>query len=441
MFSSNKLRLLSRFYLHPSSTDENRLPYWHYYGNRLLRKELKPYQERYKLHISIHPDQFHAVAPLIHRRLNKAVQKNLITLYKVYDLVSERLRTTHDNQALRQCHNPFVIYLNDAAEKNNLRGIAELCNDIEAILNQATPGSYRTACDLPLTPHIVFRQAYLNADTTKTNYIRAEDAAAHQLANEGAHSTHYQWLLRFINDTNQIISSVVNDILSAKTARKRAAAIERWIAHMKHCFDQNELHTCFAINTALNHDYLQQLTLTQYNVSKNAEKILFEITEKRKKPFQILKHTTDMLAKDQQPDSVQSLESANSIHTSIFKPNTYRQTLDREKNHFMEHIHNFREEHYILSKFLITTLVAAAFSYLYTYFSAPKSKFITMTPTNPKQTSPALMSTATTNQRLNITPTYTELHDDDDTDTNERDFEYETFDTPFITPTPLRLRQ
>lgn len=81
-----------------------------------------------------------------------------------------------DPNALRQLNNPFVVYLNDDQANNPeyLSEVTQLCKEIENVLSQCKPGVHRSISDLPLTPHIVFRQAILDGDVNPVKG-RAED--------------------------------------------------------------------------------------------------------------------------------------------------------------------------------------------------------------------------------------------------------------------------
>jgi len=65
-------------------------------------------------------------------------------------------------------------------DENHLKQLAELFQKIEALLvnNKINPGNvdYLSKADFPLSPYVIFRQAYFNsADKSVENYIQAED--------------------------------------------------------------------------------------------------------------------------------------------------------------------------------------------------------------------------------------------------------------------------
>lgn len=169
-------------------------PTWYSYS----RSTKQPYN-RYKLHVCIPSDAFSKVQEEIHHILHMALKNHWIAQYKTLDvkLACQENPSTTDQETLRAIHNPFVIYLNDTYDRDNFYNIARMCFDIEDILLNVTPEkvSFHAPCDLPLTEHLIFRQAFLNADTTKTHYIKALDPKyMDQLAREGRESMHYKEL-------------------------------------------------------------------------------------------------------------------------------------------------------------------------------------------------------------------------------------------------------
>ncbi len=164
---------------------------------------------KYKIHISILPDDLDKVQDQIHDILHLAIQRGLIYCYKNYNIQSvlklfeEKIfRESSRPSAEREMHYPFVIYLNDVCSDQYLLDIAGLCEAIEKVLVGIKPGeiSKRAACDLPLTPHIVFRQAYADGAGKKhKDYVPSYDTERNKLLIEQCkQSKPYQTLLQLL---------------------------------------------------------------------------------------------------------------------------------------------------------------------------------------------------------------------------------------------------
>lgn len=149
--------------------------FWHYFENKARRREL---HDRYKFHVSLDPKEFADVEDQVHTILNRAIKKGTIITYKTCDVMRHHRQHKEetDPNALRQLNNPFVVYLNDDQANNPeyLSEVTQLCKEIENVLTHCTPGVHRSISDLPLTPHIVFRQAILDGDVNPVKG-RAED--------------------------------------------------------------------------------------------------------------------------------------------------------------------------------------------------------------------------------------------------------------------------
>ncbi len=166
---------------------------WQFGG---FRVDVLPH--KYKLHICIHPDELEQVQDEVLQLLEDSMHR-LKILYKTYNIesVSSKRSKLNDNHK-RQMHSPIVIYLNNYPDENYMAEVAQLCEKIETVLAKIKSGTkkYRAECDLPLTPHIIFRQAYRNATALiKENYIEAlDDKHALQLKKQGQNSIYYQKL-------------------------------------------------------------------------------------------------------------------------------------------------------------------------------------------------------------------------------------------------------
>ncbi len=160
----------------------------------------------YKLHISIHPDEFKKIKNNVHALLHKAMQQQLISCYKIYDVERAPPNYYGLRLQLRQKHNPFVIYLYDDFNEDYLQKIAQLCKEIEHLLRKIRPGDiiHRAECDLtlPHAPHFIFRQAFLdNAYVAAVNTKKMR-----RLKTEGKNSAHYKKLCALLLAPEEKIS-------------------------------------------------------------------------------------------------------------------------------------------------------------------------------------------------------------------------------------------
>ncbi len=163
---------------------------WNFYGHEYAPAP----RGKYKFHICIQPNQLARVQDKLHDLLHNALDRNLISLYKIYKLPSA---FESSKEHYRQLHSPFVVYLNDDYDYSYLEKITQLCQQIENLLSGVTPGdiSCRATVDLPLTPHLIFRQSFLDADINKNRYIGAfEEKYASQIFAEAIDSHPYQIL-------------------------------------------------------------------------------------------------------------------------------------------------------------------------------------------------------------------------------------------------------
>ncbi|WP_454784030.1 hypothetical protein [Legionella sp. WA2024007413] len=175
---------------------------WHYFQNTDRRREL---HDRYKLHVSVDPKVFPEVEDQVHTILNRAIKKGSIITYKTYDVMRNH-KEDLSPEALRQQNNPFVIYLNDeqATNPQYLSEITQVCKEIENVLYHSKAGEHRATSDLPLTPHIIFRQAILDGDVNpvkgKVPYKPAQGNDAETLKEQGKGSITYQLLTENLHD-------------------------------------------------------------------------------------------------------------------------------------------------------------------------------------------------------------------------------------------------
>ncbi len=179
-------------------------PDWVYYssGNEAPRG-------RYKLHIGFDPniplDDLKKIQGDLHNLLHASIDKDLVTQYKTYNVkyvtdVLKQHKETAPERMERQLNNSFVIYLLDSNDDKYLHDIAQLIYNIEKLLVNVKTTGIKAECDLRIASHVVFRQAYLDSDTTKSDYVRAipkdpnnqkEVSGAKQLKIEGERSHHY----------------------------------------------------------------------------------------------------------------------------------------------------------------------------------------------------------------------------------------------------------
>jgi len=182
-------------------------------------------RHRYKLHICIHPDVFQQdLVKKLLDMLSEARAQNLIS-FKLFNVPKELKKGVTDRSGSRQLHSPFVIYLKNDLTDEEMNKIILLCKNIENVLSHIPPGDInnRALCDLPLTPHIIFRQAYLGSGEMK--YINAIDAAEEELITlkkQGKSSKYYQVLTnsptldieilkaRFLYSGEQLINTLRN---------------------------------------------------------------------------------------------------------------------------------------------------------------------------------------------------------------------------------------
>jgi hypothetical protein len=190
---------------------------WHYFQNKDRRREL---HDRYKLHVSIDPKVFPEVEDQIHDILRRGMKDGSIITYKTFDVMRNRKEELSRDE-LRQQNNPFVIYLNDnqATNPDYLAGVTKVCKQIENVLSNTKPGKHQAVSDLPLSPHIIFRQALLNGEVNpvrgKAPYKPAHGNDAETLRDQGKESVPYQVLTQNLRDYKP-----VEELVSAFTAEE-----------------------------------------------------------------------------------------------------------------------------------------------------------------------------------------------------------------------------
>ncbi len=178
--------------------------------------------ERYKLHISILPDNLDSdshdqVIQNIFKVIEKYCQNGLIYKFKlgcknafdaaIYD-VKRRMKSEMDAEKikllekelsalLREHHNPVIIYL---PEKLNHLILADFCHEIELTLKKLKVDSSecKSIADLVVTDHVRFRR-----ETINRKYVEIASASASQmneLVTAGLSSDIYVNLKRILND-------------------------------------------------------------------------------------------------------------------------------------------------------------------------------------------------------------------------------------------------
>ncbi len=169
--------------------------------------------DKYKLHISIHPDKFAEVKDELDKLLHEALDANIISYYKTLNLdyvKQQQLDQTDDAKNIkRQMHMPFIIMLDNNLDEKSLYQIAHLCEKIESILSNIQAGNedFRAVCDLttPL-PHIIFRQANLDAGGPEQGYVGAFDKLAPLLQSQGERSEYYTKICLLMTLNHHLIS-------------------------------------------------------------------------------------------------------------------------------------------------------------------------------------------------------------------------------------------
>ncbi len=137
---------------------------------------------RYKLHIcfdpNIAPDDLKKIQNELHNLLHAAIEIDLVPKYKTYN-IEHVINSLHSSNItasegqIRQMSNSFVIYLLDNDDDKYLHDIAQLIYNIEKLLANVKTTGIQAKCDLRIDTHVIFRQAYLDSDTTKSTYVRA----------------------------------------------------------------------------------------------------------------------------------------------------------------------------------------------------------------------------------------------------------------------------
>lgn len=193
-------------------TDDNNTPIWQHYSVQ----GKKDSDDIHKLHISIDPDDFNLAEEKLYPLLDKALDSRLIFNYKVYNVHGNMIKNAGEKLILRQRNNPFVIYLPDNPSENKVIKIVKLCIEIETLLINIKPGDEkkRAICDLPLTPHIIFRQAFLNGEYISVNSdgTEAYTQKLERLKLEAQRSNYYKLLKHLANFT--LLYELKNEAIS-----------------------------------------------------------------------------------------------------------------------------------------------------------------------------------------------------------------------------------
>lgn len=152
--------------------------------------EYNEFYTRYKLHISLHPDELKNYSLVLENALNEALEAKMITGWKVIDVADAHTRSE------RHQNSPYTIYLDNDLTRKKLNYYLTLCIEIENLLANTRAGKNSSSpVDVPLSTHLIFRQEGLK----KGEYIYADSPRAALLKESAMKSPTFIFLQKGLN--------------------------------------------------------------------------------------------------------------------------------------------------------------------------------------------------------------------------------------------------